>query len=169
MRSWRATSAVLLGLLVLGGGSKLDRLTPVERDHFDGLRVWMDKKQEKAFLKNKTEEERNQWLKDAGLWERWYKFDEGMRDQILGGEVATGWPYDAVYMAWGKPHERKKMIGRSASRSELLTYRFEIMEDGAVLVWAPGSKATYKAVGKYTMLVYIDDDKVGELERRDGW
>lgn len=166
----RATSlAVLIGLVVFGGGSKLDRLTPVERDHFDGLRVWMDKKQQKSFLKLKTEEERNQWLKDEGLWERWYKYEQDMRDSILAGDVKRGWPYDAVYMAWGKPHERARQIGRSASRSELLTYRFEVMEDGAVMVWVPGSKATYKAVDKYTMLVYIDDDKVGDIERKDGW
>jgi hypothetical protein len=169
MLRWRATTAVLLGLLVLGGGSKLDRLTPAEQDHFAGLRVWMDKKQQKDFLKGKTEEERNQWLEDRGLWERWYKFDDGMREAILGGEVTKGWPYDAVYMSWGKPHERKKMVGRSASRSELLTYRFEVMADGAVLVWAPDSKSTYKAVDKYTMYVYIDDDKVGDLERKKGW
>ena len=43
------------------------------------------------------------------------------------------------------------------------------MADGAVMVWTPDSKSTYKAVDKYTMYVYIDDDKVGELERKKGW
>ncbi len=163
-------ASILIALVLFGAGSKLEkRLTPVEMEHFTGLRVWMDAKQQKAFLKLKTEEERNAWLEERGLWERWYKFEQPMRDEILAGGVKVGWPYDALYMSWGKPHERKKMIGRSASRSVLLTYGFEVMEDGADLGWTPDSKATYKAVDKYTVLVYLDDERVGELEKKEGW
>lgn len=160
----------MVALLVLGGASKLDRLTPVERDHFDALRVWFpSEKDEKVFLKLKTEEERNQWLKDRGYWERFYKYDQAMRDDIVGGLVAMGWPYDAILMAWGAPHQKMRLPGRKATRAEMYVYKFEITDDGSVMVWAPKSKESYKAVGKYRMELYVDDGVLTEIVRKEGW
>jgi hypothetical protein len=160
----------MMALLIFGGASKLDRLTPVERDHFDALRVWFTSdKDEKLFLKLKTEEERNQWLKDRGYWERFYKYDEAMRDAIVGGEVMAGWPYDAILMAWGPPHQKMRLPGRMASRSEMYVYQFEILVGGAVMVWEPKSKESYQAVAKYRMELYIDDAVLTSIVKKDGW
>ena len=167
-----AVTAGMIGLLVLGSGSKLSRLSTVEREHYEALRVWMSDKEEKAYLKLKTEDLRNAWLHENGqppFWERFYKFEESMRDAILGGEVAVKWPYDAVLMSWGTPHQRMRLTGRQAIRSQLFVYRFEVMEDGSVLVWTPKSKATYKAVDKYRMEIYVDDNVVTEIVRKQGW
>ena len=78
----------------------------------------MDKDMKKDFFKQKTEEERNQWLKDEKLWDRFYQYDEGTREKILYGEVETGWVSSQVYMAWGQPYAKKRLTGRHAARSE---------------------------------------------------
>lgn len=150
-------------------GSKLDRLEDYERDHYFALRVYMDKKERKQYLRNKTPEARDQWLKDHGYWERFYKYDERRREAILNGEAAPGWSEDMIFMAWGRPFDRKRLTGRNASRSVLLVYRFEVAPDGAVLVWVPKSKTTHNAVEKYQLEVYVDDGKVREIKKKDGW
>lgn len=159
----------LVGLLVLGSASKVKRLSDVEQDHYQALRVWMNEDQNKAFLKLKLEEERNQYLKDQGLWERFYKYPDFVREKILLGELEVGWTEDMVYMAYGAPFKKKRLTGRPAARSELLVYRMEVSEDGAHMPWVPGSKTTYKAVDKYQIEVYVDDEKVTEIDQKDDW
>ena len=163
------TSLALVGLLVLGSASKIKRLSEVEYDHYQALKVWMDKDQTKAFFKLKEEEERNQVLKDEGLWERFYKFEDFQREQILAGELQTGWHQDMVFMAYGQPFKKKRLTGRPAARSELFVYRMEVSDDGAHMPWVPGSKATYKAVSKYELQIYVDDEYVTEIDQKDKW
>jgi len=160
-----ALTAVLLG----GCGNKVKRLSAVERDHYYALKVWMEDGERKAYLKNKTEDERNAWLHDNGFWDRFYQYDEAMRQAIIDGDVSDGWTYDQVYMAWGKPHERKRLTGRKAQRSELLVYRFEVQADGSVVVWQPGSKTAHIAVDLYRIELNVDDGVVTESTRRAGW
>lgn len=147
----------------------IDRLSSAERDHFQALSVWMDDKEERAYLKLKTEEERNAWLKEKGYWNRYYQYDAQTRDQILGGKVAVGWTQDMVFMAWGAPHDKRRLLGRNARRSEALIYRFEVTPDGAHLIWAPKSKATHNAVQLYHYVLTVDDAKVVKMERNEGW
>ena len=160
---------VLLGVLLLGTGSKLKKLEESEIDHYQALKVWMSDDQKKAYFKLKTEDERNQYLKDAGLWERFYVYEDFVREKILLGDVELGWTRDMVFLSWGKPYAKKRLTGRHASRSELLVYRFEVAADGSVMPWIPGSKASYKAVDKYQLEVYIDDDEVVQMDRKDNW
>lgn len=63
----KLTLSLLTAMLLLSTGSKIKKLSETEADHYQALRVWMDKDDKKAYFKLKTEEERNQWLKDAGL------------------------------------------------------------------------------------------------------
>jgi hypothetical protein len=72
-------------------------------------------------------------------------------------------------MAWGAPYDKRKPPGRQAERSELLVYRFERHKDGVILVYEPNSKTLYKAIGTFTRLAYIDDDKVVEIVEKEGW
>lgn len=160
---------VLAGALLLGSASKLKKLSDVERDHFQALQVWMSEDQTKAFFKLKTEEERNQYLKDQGLWARFYDYPEDLREKILLGEVSVGWTQDMVFMAFGKPFKRKRLTGRPAARSELFIYRMEVAEDGAVMPWIEGSKTTYKAVDTYEIHIYVDDERVTEIKQLDEW
>ncbi|MBN2799476.1 MAG: hypothetical protein JXX28_10050 [Deltaproteobacteria bacterium] len=162
-------TALILALLLAACSPSTKRLSQTELGHYNALKVYMEKADEKAYLKNKTEEERDAWLKEAGLWERFYQYDQSVRDQMIAGEVHEGWAQDQVFMAWGNPHDRKRLTGRPAQRSELFTYRFELQPDDSLLVWRPGSKTEGKAIDLFRVEVYVDDGVVAELRRRDGW
>lgn len=165
---------VVLMLAVLAGLSgcwekKVKNLSDAEFDHYYALRSFMEEGQRKTYLKLKTEEERNEYLKELGLWDMFYRYNQAERDAIVAGEVQVGWTKDKVLMAWGAPFDRKKLVGRPAQRSELLIYRFEEHEDGSVRVWVPGSKTEYKAVRTFQKNVILDDDKVAEIQTKDKW
>lgn len=162
---------VFLGLLLVVGSAnrKLDRLSDAERDHYDALRVWMDKKERKQFLKLKTQEERDAWLKAQGLWERFYQYDEDERDEIVGGAVEVGWTLDKVLMAWGPAHNRQRLAGRQAQRAEKLIYRFEVTPDKKVLVWEPKSRATQSAIKFFRRELILEDSVLVEIEQLEGW
>lgn len=163
----------VVGLVALalfaGCGSKTKKLSEVERDHYYALRVWMSPDQEKAYFKYKTQAERDQYLREAGLWDRFYKYPAEQRDLIAAGEVKVGWTEDTMFMAWGQPHDRLRLTGRPAVRSELFRYRFEVDSEGFVRVWDPKSKTAYKAVSQYQLDVYVDDSKITEIVKKDGW
>ncbi|MEM6929394.1 MAG: hypothetical protein AAF602_20815 [Myxococcota bacterium] len=156
----------LMGTTAIAG--KLDRLSDTERVHWRALRVFVDTKDQKDWLKLKTEQERNQWLQDRGYWERFYRYPQHVRDQIVAGDVKKGWDRNKLYMAWGQPTERNRLTGRPASRSERLIYRFEVDKDGFITVLVDG-RPDYKAVDRYQVDVVVDDDVVTELTRRDDW
>lgn len=160
----------LLGLLAFGTAGKIDRLEDAERTHFLALRVFMTEKDQKAFLKLKTPALRDQWLKDHGLWARFYQYDARRREEISAGHVATGWLQDQVFMAWGPPYQRQKSLDASLSgRVEVLTYRFEVSEDGEILVWAEGSKETHHAQDRFRQRLTLQNGAVLRMERVEGW
>ena len=159
----------LVAALMMGCGPKTKRLSAVEQDHYYALKVFMDKDLEKAFLKEKTEEERNAVLKAAGMWDRFYQYDAAMREAIVAGEVGLGWTEDRMFMSWGNPIDRRRMTGRPASRSEMFTYRFEVDTHGVVRLWTPKSKTAYQAVHQYEIDVVVDDQRITEMVKRDKW
>lgn len=150
-----------------GWESKVKKLDDQEFDHYYALRSYMNEDQKKTYLKMKTREERDQYLKDLGLWDRFYQYDEAEREQIIRGKVELGWTKDKLEMAWGVPFDKRKLAGRNAQRSELWLYRFEQQEDGSILVWEKGSKTQYKAVRLFEREVILDDDRVVEMSEKD--
>lgn len=96
---------VLAAMLQVGGWKSAKRLTDAEFDHYYALRVFMDEAQTKKYLKLKTEEERDAYLKELGLWDKFYRYDDHIRQRIIDGEVQVGWTIDMVYMAWGAPYD----------------------------------------------------------------
>lgn len=169
----RALSWSLLGVLFFSCGSKFKRLDPEEQDHFTALKVYMSDQEEKLYLKEKTRDARDAWLRAHGhpvvYWDRFYQYDKDVRDLIIAGDVQVGWTQDQVWMAWGQPFERRRLTGRRSARSELFVYRFEMDKNGRVYVWAPKSNETYKAVSFFQTELYIDDSIVTEMNRKDGW
>lgn len=147
-----------------GWENKVKNLSEVEFDHYYALRAYMTEGQKKAYLKLKTEEERNQFLQAIGLWDRFYKYDEGTRALIIAGKVEVGWTKDMLEMAWGIPYDKRRLAGRAASRSELWVYRFEQTKDGGVLVWEPGSKTQYTATRLFERELTVDDDRIVLME-----
>lgn len=157
---------ILLALLTAcSWKGRVKHLSDSEFDHYYALKVYMDEPAQKTYLKLKTEDERNAYLKEKGLWDRFYKYNDYMRQQIVDGKVEVGWTKDALLMSWGSPYESRKLPGRNAERSELFVYRFEQMEDGSVLVWTKDSKTYYKAVNLFAREVVLDDDKVVEIKQ----
>jgi hypothetical protein len=155
---------------------KIGKLEGEEYQHFMALRVYMDppnargergKDDRKAFFKLKTRPERDEWLKEKGLWERFYKYEPHIRQKISEGDVQIGWDKHMVYMAWGRPYKRQKVAGRNAYRSERFTYRFEVRKDGAHQVWVRNSTDTYQAQKLYIKELIVDDDKVADIRSRD--
>ncbi|RME28735.1 MAG: hypothetical protein D6798_01720 [Deltaproteobacteria bacterium] len=150
-----------------GWQNKVKKLSDTEFDHYYALRAYLTDDQKKAYLKLKTEEERNQFLKDLGLWDRFYQYDPETRQQILDGKVQVGWTKDMIEMAWGVPFDKRRLAGRAAQRSELWIYRFEQQKDGSVLVWEPGSKTQYSAVRLFERELVLDDDRLVEMREKD--
>ena len=111
---------------------------------------------------------RDQYLKDNNLWDKFYSYDADEREQIIAGDVQVGWTKDWVYMAWGAPYDRARLVGRNAVRSERLVYRFEQQEDGTILLWEEGSKTAYKAQRLFTRELILDDDVVREINEETG-
>ena len=121
------------------------RLDNQEFSHWYALRVYMTEEERKIYLKLKTKEERDNYLKKKGLWDRFYKYDAETRDAIVAGEVTEGWSRDMLEMSWGAPYDRQRAVGRQAERSEKFIYRFEQQPDGVILLWEANSKTQYKA------------------------
>jgi hypothetical protein len=168
----RAVVGLLLGALLASGCSidrKVKKLDNEEFQHYYALKVWMDDGEKKAYFKNKTRAERDAWLKEKGLWDKFYQYEPHIREQIYGGEVQVGWTRDMLLMAWGKPIDRGRPAGRKAQRSVMFLYRFEQTQDGAILVWEPGSKTEYQAAALFRREVYIDDGVVAEIRQKNGF
>jgi hypothetical protein len=178
----RAVAAILMLSMLAGCGlsGKIKKLSSPEQAHYYALRVFMSDAQEKEWLKLKTVEERDAWLKEnqsslqkvgvkTSLWDSFYQYDAQDREAIAKGEVSNGWTEDKVMMAWGPPYARRRVAKRTASRSEIFVYRFEVAKDGAVMVWAPGSTETYKAVALYQYDVHVDDGVVTDMKKKDAW
>lgn len=169
----RFATAALVTVLVLSSACswerKVKKLGPDEFDTYYALRPFMSEEVRKTYLKTKTPEARAQYLKDEKLWDVFYKYTEAERDAIIAGDVAVGWAKDMVIMAWGKPYDIRKLVGRKAMRSELMVYRFEVADDGRILVWEPGSKTAYRSVRRFERLVTVDDDRVTTIEEREDW
>ena len=102
--------ALLAGLFLSTGCNPIKRLSDTEWDHYRALRVYMTDVEKKTFLKNKTEDERNAYLQELGLWDRFYQYPEDVRELILEGDVARGWTKDKLMMAWGRPQDMQKYI-----------------------------------------------------------
>lgn len=158
-------AAVLFLALVTSAG-KIGRLSEGEYAHYRALRVFMQEDERKEWLKLKTTDERDQWLKDHKLWDKFYSHPAEVRQAIVDGQVEKGWSRDMVYMAWGAPFEKQRLTGRPAGRSELLVYRFEIEKDGTASPLV-GKHENYQAVRQHQTELVVDDDVVTEMTEKD--
>ncbi len=180
MKRWLGILVAAMTLApATGMAASLKKLTAEEIDAYHALAPFMSDDQEKAYLKLKTAEARTEWLKTQELvggndrasnfYDLWYRFDDETRASITSGDVQTGWTQDMMFMAWGEPFNRNRLTGRNAMRSEVFQYRFEVSEDGSVLVWVPKSKESYKAVDSFQLDVYVDDGRIVEIVKKDDW
>lgn len=173
---------VTLALSACSWEHRVKELSDAEFQHYYALKPFMTDDQRKEYLLLKTEDERDQWLKDnkpqmnlaaeemsKDFWDMFYRYPDNIRQAIVDGAVQTGWAKEMVLMSWGAPYDKKRLTGRPAPRSEMLIYRFEKHEDGSVIVYVPGSKTEYKAIDRFTRQVYLDNDIVTEIIEKEGW
>jgi len=172
MRTLIFALAMLTGCSI---SAKKKQLGAVELDHYRALEVYMDqpdasgkrpKTERKELLSLKTEEERNQWLKDKKLWDHFYQYPPHIREKISQGDVQVGWTIDMVQMAWGRQMKKEKPPACPVSRCWRYIYRFEQLEDGTTQVWVEGSKDEYRAVRIYDREVEVGDDRVMEINTK---
>ena len=165
--------SVLLMFIALGTSGcwekRVKHLSATEFDHYYALRPFMSEDQRKVYLKMQTEEERNGYLQELGLWDRFYKYSPEQREAIVAGDVQVGWTKDMALMAWGAPYDKQKLVGREATRSERIVYRFEQHEGGVLIVWEPNSKSEYKAERLIQRDLLMEDDVIVEIVQRDRW
>jgi hypothetical protein len=162
----------VLMILLLGACSvnrRIAKLPEHDYQHYQVFRSFLGQEGVKHFVKFKTSEQRDAFLKEKGLWDMFYKYSDEERQAIVDGEVTKGWTKDRVLMAWGAPYDKRALAGRKAMRSELLVYRFESAADGTIRIYEPGSKTVYKAVRRFSRRLILDDDKVVELEEVNAW
>ncbi len=168
---------LMLCLAVVMGGcwkKRVKHLSATEFDHYYALRPFMDEDLQKGFLKGKTEEQRNEFLqtqtfRDKPLWDIFYQYDDAKREAIVSGDVQNGFTTDRVLMSWGVPYDKKKLVGRKASRSEMYVYRFETAEDGTIMVYDPEDGSSYHAIRRFQRQVIFDDNVVTEILEENGW
>jgi hypothetical protein len=172
-----------LAVVLLAGcsvTSKIKRLDSYERDHFGAVKVWMAEDQELSYLKLKSPTERDAWLKahtsmlqragmKKSLWDTFYQYDQTTRDDIVSGDVQVAWTEDQLLMAWGAPYNRRRVTKRTAVRSEIYIYRFEVTKDGELMVWEPNSRESYQAVDTFQYEIHVDDSVVVEMTKKDQW
>ena len=163
--------ALLLGFVLMSGcGYKhlIKRLEPQEAGHYEALRVFMEEDQRKEYLRLKTQDERDGYLKSKGLWDKFYNVDEDRRKQILSREVKVGWNKEELLMAWGLPIKKQIEPQSRRARSERWIYKFELhtnKKDGSkyVLLWEENSKTEYKSDRVFIREVVIEDHGRPEL------
>ena len=160
----------LAAALSLGCGAerRVKKLDSEEFKHYYALKVYMEDDARADYLKLKTREERDAYLKKEGLWDRFYSLPPEVQTQVYEGDVQVGWSKEMLLMSWGKPVDSKKLAGRQAQRSFLYIYRFEQTQEGGLLVWEPGSKTQYKAAALFIRQVTIDDDIVVKIDQKPG-
>ena len=149
---------LIFGLVVGCGYERhIKRLDNQEYNHWTALRVFMDNDQRKEYLSIKTREGRDEWLKTKDLWDKFYQYDENIRDMIVSADVKTGWNRDMLLMSWGLPLDVRKEVRATAVQSERWIYKFELHKDGDILLWETDSKTAYKAKRIFTREVVIED------------
>lgn len=91
--------AVWAALLVAGCANSPDRLPELDRRFYYNLPSGADQQQ---FLKVKASE-RQAYLEERGLWDRWQALPASEREAASRGEVELGFHEFALFMAWGPP------------------------------------------------------------------
>ena len=114
-----------LGLLLFGvwnftacGYERLQkRLDNQEFDHYYALRVYMSEEQRKYYLKLKTRDERDAYLKKLGLWDTFYSYEPEEREEIVAGDVkSVGLRKRWRWLGERRIRERKRLVEQQVVR-----------------------------------------------------
>ncbi len=119
VRTLRPWSAGLLACLALSAAvscaTSPDRLPTLDRQFYENLE---NDREKEEFLELKPAE-RQAFLEQAGLWDRWTELTAEEREGVKNREVKVGFKAFAAHMAWGPPADtREEMAGERKVRFE---------------------------------------------------
>jgi len=137
---------------------KIKKWPELDRAWARSFDAWMSDEELSVFIKIKTTEERQDFLKKAGYWKKWDKIDDEMLPNVLKGEVVRGMTKDEVFMCWDKPEKIRKDFRRDAY-VDVMNYKFEIDRKGREFLSPKDSKTAYKNE-VITKFVYMHNGKV---------
>lgn len=98
-------------LLSLSACASVERLPTLDRQFYYNLESDSDKD---AFLHLK-ESERQGFLEQKGLWQKWTELSAGERDSVKTKDVQVGHKEFAAHMAWGPPAKVRNAEARGRS------------------------------------------------------
>lgn len=81
-----------------------DRLPDLDRRFYYNIEAPED---QRAFLKLE-ESQRQAYLQEKGLWDRWTALSSEERDAVKTGEIKVGYREFAALMAWGPPADTRE-------------------------------------------------------------
>ncbi len=137
---------------------KIKKWPELDRAWARSFDAWMSDEELDVFIKIKTTEERQDFLKKAGYWKKWDKIDDEMLPNVLKGEVIRGMTKDEVFMCWDKPEKIRKDFRRDAY-VDVMNYKFEIDRKGREFLSPKDSKTAYKNE-VITKFVYMYNGRV---------
>ena len=137
---------------------KIKKWPELDRAWARSFDAWMSDEELDVFIKIKTTEERQDFLKKAGYWKKWDKIDDEMLPNVLKGEVVRGMTKDEVFMCWDKPEKIRKDFRRDAY-VDVMNYKFEIDRKGREFLSPKDSKTAYKNE-VITKFVYMYNGRV---------
>jgi hypothetical protein len=85
--------------LACGCANNPERLPELDRRFYYNLET---PEEQKAFL-DLDDDDRQTFLDDHGLWDKWTSLPDAQRKRALAGDVALGDAEFAAFMAWGPP------------------------------------------------------------------
>jgi len=107
--------AACLAAAVSACATSPDRLPTLDRQFYENLESDREKEE---FLDLKAAE-RQSFLEQAGLWDRWTELTAEEREGVKNRDVKVGFKQFAAHMAWGPPADtREEMAGERKVRFE---------------------------------------------------
>ena len=137
---------------------KIKRWPDADKSWAIAMDAWMTAEELDIFVKLKTTEERQSFLKDAGYWRIWKEVRDDYRDAVIAQNVVKGMNKNEVFMAWDKPKKIRKDFRRDAY-VDVLNYEFERDRKGREFVLRPDSQTAYKNEN-FIRFVYMHNGEV---------
>jgi hypothetical protein len=100
--------AAALAALASVACASVERLPVLDRQFYYNLESEDDRE---AFLRLK-DSERQAFLEQRGLWQRWTELSAEERDAVKTGDVQVGYKEFAAHMAWGPPAQTRQAEAR---------------------------------------------------------
>ncbi|ETX03218.1 MAG: hypothetical protein ETSY1_00675 [Candidatus Entotheonella factor] len=130
LRFGRLLAAVVLFAALTGCAyhQAVNKLSPQEQSTFRAYQKVINGSQARTYLSKPTPVERQAYLQDIGVVQRFEALDQQDQDAILKGYIRKGMHADALNFLWGRPQRKEGNTGKwehwfySGHISDLVAY-----------------------------------------------